>query len=194
MDLRIKALKTKALTGRPLSRQVLDGQRITLLVFRLLVTGRSYWRQVTLREPLLYSPRTGSRRVRLIKFVVRNTGFGLAATLFDKQRKPVGEFQVPDKRIKGRELSAASEPFAISRLLANRRDAERGSGDRTGTRVHSGEGNQLVGLEIEAMLLGHRAFVAESAAHTATSLFRCRRRERPGWSSREYRSSRGARG
>ena len=96
----------------------------------------------------------------------------MAATPFDKQRKPIGECRAAAERIAVWDLCTTSAPFVVSFLLANRRDVDRGGGDRTGARAISHNLNRLFGREIEAMLPDQGAFVAESAARTAGGVFR----------------------
>lgn len=152
------------------------------------------------------SPQTGSRRVRLIKYVAADTEFRLATTLLDERKYPVpaladlyhgrweieefygvakeliGEFRGRIERGVKQELYAAFTLIAVSCLFANRcgTDANRGGGGRTDMRSNFKNGLRLLGREIEAMFLAHGAFIAESVARIMTGLSRCLQRERPG--------------
>ena len=148
-----------------------------------------------------------SLEVRLAEYVAADTEFRPASTLLDETKQPpgaladlrrrrweeeefhgvgkdpVGEFWGRTERGAEQELYAASAPVAVSRLFANRCEADinggGGGGGLPDMRANFKIGMRLLGREIEAMFLAHGAFVAESVARIMTVLSRRLQRERP---------------
>ncbi len=163
---------------------------------------------VELRAPRDAPPgrRGRSLRVRLVKYVAADTEFRLATTLLDERKYPagaladlyrrrweveefygvakelIGEFRGRTERGVRQELYAAFTLIAVSRLFANRCEADvnQGDGHRPDWRATFRNGMRLLAREVEAMFLAHGAFVAESVARIITGLSRGLQRERPG--------------
>ena len=155
-------------------------------------------------DPPRDAPRTGSRRVRLLKYVAGDTEFRLATTLLDAERFPapaladpchdrwqIEELRKSAKDLMGesgarsengvrQELYAASALISPARVSAGRGEAEANAGGDGIVRANFRSGTGAVGREIEKLFLVQTAVVAEAASRIMDAISRSLLRERRG--------------